>query len=139
QPAPGQRTGAATSWTLLRVDQEAQAPLEIIPWEHLWKVDVGRCGRGGRLQKCDLDCAHVVLRHFRYRFRTEDLDAADLAVVQQHLQERDIVTSSAVEPAAAHEKLWFLRNSELHRFKRSILFARVDAHQPGPLIGADDE
>jgi hypothetical protein len=32
QPAPGQRT-TTTSRTLLRVDQEAQAPLEIIPWK----------------------------------------------------------------------------------------------------------
>ena len=59
--------------------------------------------------------------------------------MHQHLQEGEVVAPRAVEPAAAHEELRLLRNSELDRIEAAVRLARVHGYQTVLLIGPDDE
>ena len=75
----------------------------------------------------------MVLRHQVHRVGSQDLRAAQLAALQYHLRERQIVARGAVETAAAHEELGVLGQRELDRREPALVVPLVHAREPGPL------
>ena len=133
QARPHQATGGAAGGRRLVVDLEGQAPALGHAGEELRVIGQ----RDGGLQVGDAAVAHVVQAQGDHGLGLEHPLAAELAAVEDHARELQVVAYGAVQAAAAHLELRLLRDLEGEGRERAVRPAQVGACEARAHVVAD--
>ena len=98
------------------------------------QIDIVREFRHRRLHDAELEIADLILPYLRDRLGPQQFGAVEAALVQKHLQEREIVAPGRQQATAAAEEL-AVRYLHRDRLQTSVRSAAMHADKARRLVG----